>query len=244
MPTTIDRGHEPDADTQREDARQAFDVMAAGGVAVLPLSVSYAIFAHSTEGVERIYRLKQRPLTKPNGVIGNWDIFREVFQVSERDRDLVRCLTLDHDLPLSIVAPFNPQHDWLRHAEAGALRLATKGTTMDLLMNAGPLHNTLAAMSLEAGKPLMGSSANVSNSGSKFRLEDVQESLKAGCDLVLGYGTSRYVNDFGMGSTIVELPSWRVLRWGGLFEQQAELVARHFGVHWPARPADGQWSLV
>lgn len=241
---TIDRRQEPDLAVQRADARLAFDTMIEGGVAILPLSVSYAIFSHSAEGVERIYRLKQRPMTKPNGVIGNWDIFREVFQVSERDRDLVRCLTLDHDLPLSVVAPFNPHHDWLRTVEYGALRRSTKGQTMDLLMNAGPLHNELAALSLERGKPLMGSSANVSSSGSKFRLEDVQEDLKAGCELVLGYGTSRYANPFGMGSTIVELPSWNILRWGGCFEAQAEIVARQFGVQWPTRPADGKWSLV
>ncbi|MDH4374928.1 MAG: Sua5/YciO/YrdC/YwlC family protein [Ramlibacter sp.] len=243
MPT-IDRGHEPDLAIQQDDARLAFEAMAGGGVAILPLSVSYAIFAHTAEGVERIYKLKQRPMTKPNGVIGNWDIFQDVFEVGQRDRDLVRCLTLDHDLPLSVVAPFNPHHDWLRTVEWGALRRSTKGQTMDLLMNAGPLHNALAAMSLEQGKPLMGSSANASGSGSKFELLEVQEELRAGCELVLGYGRSPYANEFGMGSTIVELPSWRILRWGGCFEAQAAIVEKNFGVRWPERPADGKWSLV
>ena len=240
----IDRGHEPDLSQQEEDARLAFDCMTNGGVSVLPLSVSYAIFAHTAEGVERIYKLKQRPMTKPNGVIGSWDIFREVFNVGPRELDLVRCLTVDHNLPLSVVAPFNPAHDWLRTVQHGALRLATKGQTMDLLMNAGPLHNALAKMSLEQSKPLMGSSANVSSSGSKFKLKDVQTELKEGSDLVLGYGTSRYDNKFGMGSTIVELPSWKILRWGGCFEAQTKIVEKEFGVSWPERPRDGSWTLV
>jgi tRNA A37 threonylcarbamoyladenosine synthetase subunit TsaC/SUA5/YrdC len=240
----IDRGCEPELALQRLDARRAFQVMTSGGVAVLPLSVSYAIFAHSASGVERIYQLKKRPQTKPNGVIGNWDIFCEVMQTSERDRDLVRCITIDHDLPLSVIAPFNTQHDWLRTVEYGALRRSTKGNTMDLLMNAGPLHNELARMSLESARPLMGSSANLSLTGSKFRLEDVQDSLKEGCDLVLGYGTSRYVNAYDIGSTIIELPSWRVLRWGGCFEAQADLVKKHFGVELPPRPSQGPLSLV
>jgi hypothetical protein len=47
-----------------------------------------------------------------------------------------------------------------------------------------------------------------------------------------------------MGSTIIELPSWRVLRWGGLFEQQAQLVKKHFGVELPPRPTSGSWTLV
>ncbi len=240
----IDRGHEPDLAQQEADAQLAFDCMTNGGVSVLPLSVSYAIFAHTAEGVERIYKLKQRPMTKPNGVIGSWDIFREVFNVGKRELDLVRCLTIDHNLPLSVVAPFNPAHDWLKTVQHGALRLATKVQTMDLLMNAGPLHNALAKMSLEQSKPLMGSSANVSSSGSKFKLEDVQTELKEGCDLVLGYGTSRYDNEFGMGSTIVDLPSWKILRWGGCFEAQAKIVEKEFGVSWPERPREGSWTLV
>lgn len=240
----ISRSAEPADDILAADARQAFRIMRAGGVAILPLSVSYAIFAHTARGVERIYELKQRAQTKPNGVIGNWDIFSEVMDVTPRDRDLVRCITLDHDLPLSVIAPFRTDHDWLRTVEYGGLRRSTKGNTMDLLMNAGPLHNALARMSWESAAPLMGSSANVSLTGSKFTLGDVQDSLKNGCDLVLDYGRSRYANDHAIGSTIIELPSWRVLRWGGCFEQQAAIVLKVFGISLPPRPTDGRLSLV
>jgi tRNA A37 threonylcarbamoyladenosine synthetase subunit TsaC/SUA5/YrdC len=234
----IDRGHEPPADTIADDAREAFRIMRAGGVAVLPLSVSYAIFAHTARGVERIYELKQRAQSKPNGVIGNWDIFAEVMQTTQRDKDLVRCITQDHDLPLSVIAPFHADHDWLRTVEFGGLRRSTKNGTMDLLLNA------LARMSWDAAAPLMGSSANLSLTGSKFELHEVQDTLKSGCDIVLGYGRSRYANAHGIGSTIIELPSWRVLRWGGCFEQQAAIILKTFGVALPARPVDGPLSLV
>lgn len=240
----ISRGHEPGVETVKADALKAFRIMKAGGVAVLPLSVSYAIFAHTARGVERIFELKQRAQTKPNGVIGNWDIFSDVLDATARDKDLVRCIVQDYNLPLSVIAPFKPAHDWLRTVEFGGLRRATKGNTMDLLLNAGALHNELARMSWESASPLMGSSANVSLTGSKFRLADVQESLKNGCDLVLDYGTSHYENEYAIGSTIIELPSWKVLRWGGCFEQQAAIIKKHFGVDLPGRPASGSMSLV
>ena len=240
----IHRGSEPSLQLVRSDALKAFRVMKAGGVAVLPLSVSYAIFAHTARGVERIYELKQRAQTKPNGVIGNWDIFQEVLETTARDKELVRCITLDHDLPLSVIAPFRSDHDWLRTVEFGGLRRSTKGPTMDLLMNAGALHDELARMSWESAAPLMGSSANVSLTGSKFTLADVQDSLKQGCDIVLDYGTSAYANEYAIGSTIIELPSWKVLRWGGCFEQQAAIVHKVFGVELPPRPREGPLSLV
>ncbi len=242
--TTIDRGTEPTPDVLREDARAAFRTMRTGGVAVLPLSVSYAIFAATALAVERIYALKNRPASKPNGVIGNLDIFEALMIVEPRDRALVECITVEHDLPLSVVAPFRADHPWLQSAEWGALRRSSKNGTMDLLINAGPLHNALARLSWEAGVPLFGSSANKSLAGSKFELDEVEAELKAGCDLVLGYGRSTYANRWAVGSTIIELPGWRVLRFGGCYEQQAAAVRERFGVELPARPLEGSMSLV
>lgn len=240
----IDRGAEPSLEIIREDARTAFRIIKAGGVAILPFDVSYAIFGHSALAVERIYGLKSRPLTKPNGVIGNWDIFQETIISTQRDRDLVSCITRDYDLPLSIVAPFRCDSAWLQTAEFGAIRCSTKGDTMDLLMNAGALQNEMARLSWESSTPLFGSSANKSLSGSKFKLEDIESELKEGCDVVIGYGQSKYANPYLIGSTIIELPTWRVLRFGGCYERQAEIVSKHFGVELPARPTEGSMSLV
>lgn len=115
---------------------------------------------------------------------------------------------------------------------------------MDLLMNAGTIHNELARLSLESATPLFGSSANKSLSGSKFELDAVEVEIRTGSDLVIGYGTSRWANEHMIGSTIIELPSWRVLRFGGCFEQQAEIVRKHFAVELPPRPTAGSMSLV
>ena len=241
---TIDRGAEPAPEVIREDACEAFRIVRSGGVAILPLSVSYAIFSHSALGVERIYSLKNRPSSKPNGVLGNLDIFNQVMQTEPRDRELVECITIEHDLPLSVVAPFRADHPWLQSAQWGALRRSSKNGTMDLLLNAGTIHNELARLSWESGVPLFGSSANRSLTGSKFELHEVEESLRAGCEIVIGYGRSPHANRWAVGSTIIELPGWRVLRYGGCYEQQAAIVKARFGVDLPPRPTEGSMSLV
>lgn len=240
----IDRGSQPSQEIVREDALKAFRIIRVGGVAVLPFDVSYAIFGHIARGVERIYELKNRASTKPNGVVGNWDIFSDVIVASERDRELVSCITRDNDLPLSIVAPFRRDHEWLQTAEFGAVRRSTKGDTMDLLINAGALHNELARLSWESSIPLFGSSANKSLSGGKFELDDVEDELKAGCDIVIGYGRWKCANHWLIGSTIIELPTWRVLRYEGCYERQVAIVLKHFGVALPPRPTEGAMSLV
>lgn len=240
----INRGAEPSLDVMKADALTAFRILKAGGVAVLPFDVSYAIFGHTSLAVERVYELKNRTPTKPNGVVGNWDVFNAVMATTERDKALVKCITQDYDLPLSIVAPFRRDHEWLQTSDFGAVRRSTKGDTMDLLLNAGAIHNELARLSWESCTPLFGSSANKSLSGSKFELEDVEDELKAGCDIVIGYGRSRYANKYQIGSTIIELPSWKVLRFGGCYERQAEIIRKHFDVELPPRPTTGSMSLV
>lgn len=240
----INRGSEPGPDVVRSDAIAAFRTLKSGGLALLPLDVSYAIFGHTALAVERVYALKNRPATKPNGVIGNWEIFNEVMVVTERDKAMVKTITQDYDLPLSIVAPFMRDHPWVQTSEFGAMRRSTKEDTMDLLLNAGAIHNELARISWESSTPLFGSSANKSLSGSKFELEDVEDELKVGCDIVIGYGRSKFANKYQIGSTIIELPSWKVLRFGGCYEQQAEIIRTHFQVELPSRPKSGSLSLV
>lgn len=240
----IDRGSVPDARTVQDDARVIFGIMKAGGVSILPFDVSYAIFAHTARGVERIYEIKNRSSSKPNGVIGNWDTFNEVIEASPGDRDLVRCVIADNNLPLSVVGPYRADHDFLRTTEFGALRRSTKGPTMDLLLNAGALHGELARLSLESATPLMGSSANRSLTGNKFVLRDIEPEVLGQVDICVDYGKCVYANPYFVGSTILEMVTRRVLRFGTCYEEIQAILQREFSLQLPDRPKSGSMSLV
>lgn len=240
----INPGETPDPKTVQTDARRVFNMMRAGGVSIIPFDVSYAIFAHTARAVERIYELKNRSSAKPNGVLGTWDTFSEVIECEQIDRDIVQCITLDHDLPLSIVGTYRADHDFLRTVEFGALRRSTKGPTMDLLMNAGPLHKELARLSFESGTPLMGSSANRSLKGNKFEMNDIEPEVLNHVDIAVDYGRCRYANPHFVGSTIIEMGSHRVLRFGCLYEEIQAILNKQFGLTLPNRPTEGSMSLV
>lgn len=240
----IGNGHVPQGEALRQEAREIFGIMRAGGVAIMPFDVSYAIFAHTARAVERIYEIKNRSSAKPNGVIGNWELFNEVLETSQADRDLVSCVIRDNDLPLSVVAPYRADHDFLRTTEFGALRRSTKGPTMDMLMNAGALHGELARLSLDAAVPLMGSSANRSLTGNKFRLQDIEPEVLAQVDINVDHGPCKYTNPWFVGSTILEMGTRRVLRFGCCYEEIQALLKREFSLDLPNRPTSGPMSLV
>lgn len=240
----IGNGHVPQGDALRQEAREIFGIMSAGGVAIVPFDVSYAIFAHTARAVERIYEIKNRSSAKPNGVLGTWDLFNELLETNDLDKAIVNCVINENNLPMSVVGTYRPDHDFLRTTQFGALRRSTKGPTMDLLMNAGALHDELARMSFEAGVPLMGSSANRSLTGNKFRLQDIEPEVLAQVDINVDHGECKYKNEWLVGSTIIEMGTRRVLRFGTCFEQIQEIIKREFKIELPNRPTSGSMSLV
>jgi tRNA A37 threonylcarbamoyladenosine synthetase subunit TsaC/SUA5/YrdC len=113
---------------------------------------------------------------------------------------------------------------------------STKIGTLDLLLNAGPVHRELARLSRARGRPVLGSSANRSLSGSKFRLQDVDAEVRAVADIEIDYGLCRYANPRGVSSTIIDLKTFHVHRYGACFDQIADILARGFGITLPPPP--------
>lgn len=220
----------------RKDAEQVFAVLEQGGIGLVPLDVAYAIFGSSGAAIARIFEAKGRSFTKPNGMLGDYEIFSELHVVGERERSVVRAVIEDYGLPLSVVAPFRRDHPIFAKVDAFAMERSTKVGTLDLLLNAGPLHRELTRLSRERMLPVLGSSANRSLSGSKFRLGDVEPEVRAIAGLEVDYGLCRYANERGISSTIIDLATWRVHRYGVCFDQIADVLLRHFGIELPRNP--------
>lgn len=216
-------------------ARAVFDTVAGGGVAIFRTDVGYAIIGHAPAAIERIYALKARSASKPCGCFSNLDAFARLIDCDDRGHKLVETVVRGHDLPLSIIGRYRPDDPLIAGAPADSLRLATKGDTIDLLLNPGPIHNELARLSFESGMAVFGSSANASLTGSKFRFEDIEPEVRLGVDLAVDSGPTRYSHPSGMGSTIIDLDSMRPLRIGIRFDDIRRIAAESCGIDIPDR---------
>jgi tRNA A37 threonylcarbamoyladenosine synthetase subunit TsaC/SUA5/YrdC len=221
----------------RADAQRAITALKSGQIAILPHDVSYGIWGHSVKSIEEIYRVKGRQLTKTSGNIGSYDLFKEVHVVEPKSQEMVKALIDDFGLPFTVVAPFRREHPFYRSVEPRSIELSTRDGTLALLLNAGPLHNELARLSMEQSFPIFGSSANKSLAGSKFRLTDVEPEVRAIAALQIDYGLSRYHNLQGISSTIIDFVSWKVHRYGACYQQIREILSRWFGVELGPAPA-------
>ena len=212
------------------EVARLFATLAAGGVGIVPLDVAYAIVAAREGGIRRIFAAKQRSYDKPSGLFGNWRMSEALHMMPPERHAMVRTLIEEERLPFSVVAPFRADHELLSGVDPFVLRNSSKAGTLDMLLNAGQFHDAIAAESLAQGMPVFGSSANQSLNGSKYRYADIEPAVRAAADVHFDHGVSRFANQDGRSSTIIDFRDFRVVRVGVCFDRLRDAFAARFGV--------------
>jgi L-threonylcarbamoyladenylate synthase len=190
-----------------EDVETFQRCISVGGVALFPADTVYAVGTEpdSREGVERLYRLKGRRPDKPAAVMffQLGAALAALPELGERTR-----AALERLLPgaLTLVLP-NPAR---RYPFACGPEPERIGLRVPLLE--GELEPLSAV-----GWPVLQSSANRSGEPDARRVEDVDESVRAGVDLILDGGELP-----GTPSTVVDLTAyeedgdWSLIREGAV----------------------------
>jgi L-threonylcarbamoyladenylate synthase len=192
--------------------------VAAGGVALFPADTVYGLATApaSAEGVRRLYALKGRRPDRPAAVM----FFRlelalaALPELAEPTRDAVERL-----LPGAVtVLVANP---------ARRFPLACADTSKVLGLRVPRLDGELAPLA-GVSRPVLQSSANVSGAREARRVDDVDEGVRAGVDLILDGGELP-----GTPSTVVDLTaydrdgSFQIVREGAISAAQ---VGRRLGL--------------
>lgn len=218
-----------------EDAARAFAVLQGGGIAILPMDVGYSLIGGSPQSLRRIFDTKKRAPSKLNAMIGNDDLHRELHAVSARGREIYEAICKDYDLPLGLIAPCRSDHPLLRKLDRDTYERSTKGDTLLMLMNSGRFHAAITRLSVENEHLLFGSSANMTLTGTRFRVEDMQPEITGIADVIVDYGLMKY-HSYGASSTLLDVETCTVHRYGVCYENIAAILERHFDVTLPAKP--------
>ena len=217
------------------EAKRAFECVKGGGAVILPLDVAYAICSSSKESVDRVLQAKRRKEGKINGSPGTLALSGEIHVLPQQQRDAIRAVTVDHDLPLTVCAPFRRDHPYIRAFDPWVLERSTKDGTISMIINGGEIAEALVTMCADALCPIVGSSANMSLQGTKYTLESVEPEIRAAADLEIDTGMSKYANDAGLATTILLLPQLEVIRFGVFYDKIRDVFGREFGLPLPPR---------
>jgi tRNA A37 threonylcarbamoyladenosine synthetase subunit TsaC/SUA5/YrdC len=211
-------------------ADAVLDAMQAGGVALLPLDVAYAVAGTTAAAIRTIFAAKGRSYDKPSGMFATWEMSREIHVMDADRHAIARVIVEEHGLPFSIVAPFRADHPLLASVDPFVLRHSSKAGTLDMLINAGDWHGAIARRGLARGIAVFGSSANRSLTGSKYRLADIEPEVRAAAAVEIDGGTARYANAEGKSSTIIDFRTFRLVRRGVCCDRLVTIFAQRFGI--------------
>ena len=220
----------------KADARRVYDTLAEGGIGIVPTDVGYVILGISSAAIWKIFEVKRRKPDKLNAMCGCLEMHRDLHALEDGRRAVVSAIVGDANLPMGTVAPGRPDHPALASLEKDVLDQTTDEGTIAMLLNAGPLLDELARIAFAEDRLVIGSSANISLQGVKFRAEDIEPEVRAAADIVIDYGLARW-NRYGRSSTMIDVARMRVVRYGSCFDLIDDLLQRRFGITLPPEPA-------
>lgn len=217
------------------DARRTLDVVRRGGIAIVPNDTGYACCGASMDPLQKIYNTKQRGSHKRNAMAADLETQRDLHRLSPRAQEMVEAIVVDHDLPLGVIGSFRADHPLMLKLGDEALRASTAVDTLAMLLNAGPFHKELTRLSREEVVPLFGSSANLTGTGTRFAVEDIQQEIRDIADITIDYGLRKY-HTYRRGGTLINFDTMQVVRMGACYELIAGVLKRWFNVDLPPDP--------
>ncbi|MDE0919226.1 MAG: Sua5/YciO/YrdC/YwlC family protein [Arenicellales bacterium] len=213
----------------QHDAVKAFDVIVNGGIGILPMDIGYSLIGGSSDALIRIFNAKGRAIGKLNALVGDLTLADELLNLTPQARELLHLLTVTYDLPLGAIAPCDMNHPLIKTLDHRTRAMSVKDKTIVLLVNAGPFHAAISRLSYESKHLLIGSSANLSNAGTKFKVTDIEPEILDIADIIVDHGLRKY-HLYQKSSTLLNLDTLGVVRHGACFDLIADVVKRHYGV--------------
>ncbi|KAL5361679.1 DHBP synthase RibB-like alpha/beta domain-containing protein [Aspergillus floccosus] len=220
------------------DALRVFDVLRSGGIAIVPTEVGYGLMASSVEAIEKAFAAKRRRPGHAQGLIGSYELHRELHLLDEDKFAMTKVLIGDLDMGLGIVAPYDSNHPLIRKLSPETLTSITKNGTLAMFVGGSSLTREICRLNYEAGQIMVGSSANVTGTGQKFRVEDIEDEIKEVADLIVDYGLQRY-HIYGRASIVMDFGQMKILRMGSAYELLRERMRKFWGLELPEDPEFG-----
>ncbi|MFT4507112.1 hypothetical protein [Caballeronia sp. 15711] len=212
-------------------ANKCYDVLAAGGVVIIPVYQGYGIFGASAEAVEKIFNAKRRGEHKLFTLLGNRALQSEIHLVTPVASRLIDAITLDLDFAFGVVAQAQLGHSLIRRAPAAALQRTVRDGKVNMLLNAGVLMEHLAVICIREQLPVFGTSANLSGRGLKGRVSDIEQVVRDAANYTVDIGSLA-----GYSSTIVDVEAMTTVRFGYKYELVRRIAANVCGIDLPDFP--------
>jgi tRNA A37 threonylcarbamoyladenosine synthetase subunit TsaC/SUA5/YrdC len=220
------------------DTQAAFKILQNGGTVIGPAGVGYVIMSISAEAVERAFAAKHRREGHTMGVFATLATQRECHDISEDKLAMCAVMTETMGSIFVAVAPYRKDSPRLQALSKETFQKVTKGDTIGMGIIAGdqPFMKRMCELADEAGVLLIGSSANMTGSGNKYRVSDIQPEIIEAVDGVVDHGLQRFYTFAPRASSAIDLRDMSVIRVGADYNLMRDRLWRFFRVELPEDP--------
>jgi len=190
-------------DNEQESVRTAADTIKNGGLVIYPTETSYGIAADATneEAVKKVFKVKNRPFSKPIPIIiDSIERMEKCGVLGERSRFIAEKFMPG---PLTLIIDKKGLPDVLNPKEI-AFRISS--------------HPIAFKLSKSTGCPITSTSANLSGEPPLYRVDDVITVFRGKVDVILDYGDLPKIKP----STIADLraETVKIIREGPISEEE------------------------
>ena len=222
-----------------KDAVRVYNVLKRGGIAIVYMRNAYAIMSGTDSALLKVYTAKKRSLDRPSGLVANARTHEILHVLSKEKKNIITKFSTKYNLPISIIAPYKKKHPMISKFSPFSKRLATKNNTVNLLLNSGPLREHIADMSLNDNFPLIASSANLSQKGTKYKVGDIEDRVKNCADIIINYGPCEFYKEgktidydgLSLSSTQIDFRDMSIVRKGVCFSEIYNIFKDEFDIN-------------
>ena len=214
----------------KADGRRAFECVRDGGVAIVRYDVGYAILCATDESLRRVYTAKQRSYQKASAIVACPEMVQAVHVLSPEKKEIVRTITVDYKLPLSVVAPFRDNDPFMHKLTPFLLGIGTRDGTVSCLQNAGEMRDVIGRHCWQEQVPFLASSANRSLQGAKYEVKDIEPEVMAIADLVIDHGPCKYNKFKHVSASQIDFRTMTLLRKGHCFDEIEAVLKNKFDI--------------
>lgn len=222
-----------------KDAKRVYKILKEGGIAIVYMRNAYAIMSGTDSALQKVYTAKKRSLNRPSGLVANARTHEKLHILSRRKKNIIKKFSKKYNLPISIIAPYRKKHPIISKFSNFSKQLATKNNTVNLLLNSGPLRENIADLSLKDNFPLIASSANLSQRGTKYRVVDIEDRVKKCADIIINYGPCELYKEgktidcdgLSLSSTQIDFRDMSIVRKGVYFKEIYNIFKDEFNIN-------------
>ena len=191
-----------------DEPTRIYQVLRAGGLALVPTDVGYALIAIHEPALRHVYELKGQPLAKTCVAIGNPTILACVaLPIATEVRRWLATIT--KITPLTVVAEIDPGSPLVGAMSPFVRAQTTRGNTMAMFLSPGDVVEHVAELALDKGRLVFATAAHARN----HTLGDVPSAIRVNADYVLDHGPVWYENVEQL-TTILDLTTGTFVRKG------------------------------